>query len=645
MPPLNDLQNSVSADGTPLMLDAYALRGCHAEDGFFIFNTTGSHILYTLTGDMAAPYRYLVFEVDNREDYSVCLTTGFWEDSDKNEAGITAFTGILPGVKTTICIPLSTLDGETLFGQRYPGILKTVIKGNKINPARLCAVGIGLPPIHKETTLSIQNARLTCEAEYTTLEDVSQWLDDLGQYKQKDWPGKTHTLEECNQRMQDEWQEAHAFLQTPPNLLHGDRAKTYEATGFFRLEKDNGRYWLVTPEGGRFFSTGSDCIVADIIARYDSAHNEKDFLKQNLQRAYGADWYEKWCDVTHHRLIKMNINTLAVWGDYAFAKRAKIPYTKHLRDFPKTKEYIYRDFPDVFAPEYQLNADIYAQQMYEDLDDPYMLGYFMANEPHWAFVDKLQLGYDLVRNPKDLHTKKHLIAFMREKYHDRLEDLNAEWKTSLTSFSDLHYMGAFPVISPQGMAVLEDFATFMVHEYVRIPAQALKKIDARHLNLGLRYAYVTSDTMFGGSEFFDVYSINCYEHLCDRDVTIAYEKTGKPIMVGEYQFGALDRGLSANGIKAAASNVDRGKAIRRYVEHAASLPGCVGIHYFQWNDQGFLGRGDGENYNIGFVDICNRIHEDAANAYAEANRNVYAVADGLVPPYDEPVNYAPPIFY
>ena len=33
-------------------------------------------------------------------------------------------------------------------------------------------------------------------------------------------------------------------------------------------------------------------------------------------------------------------------------------------------------------------------------------------------------------------------------------------------------------------------------------------------------------------------------------------------------------------------------------------PLIVGTHWFQYGDQATTGRGDGENYQIGFVDVC-----------------------------------------
>ena len=83
-----------------------------------------------------------------------------------------------------------------------------------------------------------------------------------------------------------------------------------------------------------------------------------------------------------------------------------------------------------------------------------------------------------------------------------------------------------------------------------------------------------------------------------------------PVMIGEWHFGALDVGLPASGIGHVHDQAARGQAYRVYLEDAAANPYCVGVHWFTLYDQSALGRFDGENYNIGFLDVCNRPYEE-----------------------------------
>jgi hypothetical protein len=114
--------------------------------------------------------------------------------------------------------------------------------------------------------------------------------------------------------------------------------------------------------------------------------------------------------------------------------------------------------------------------------------------------------------------------------------------------------------------------------------------------------------------------------------------SGRPVMIGEFHWGARDRGLPSTGLRAVASQADRGRAYRYYVEQGAALPDLVGAHYFQMNDQPVLGRYDGENFQIGLVDVCWTPYEELVTAARETHARLYQVAAGQCAPFAD----APP---
>ena len=117
-----------------------------------------------------------------------------------------------------------------------------------------------------------------------------------------------------------------------------------------------------------------------------------------------------------------------------------------------------------------------------------------------------------------------------------------------------------------------------------------------------------------------------------------------PVMVGEWHFGALDVGLPGSGIGHLKNQTERGKAYRIYLEDAAADPYCVGVHWFTLYDESALGRFDGENWNIGFLDVCNRPYEEMAAAAILSHERMYRVADGKEKAYDEKIEYLPKLF-
>ena len=57
-----------------------------------------------------------------------------------------------------------------------------------------------------------------------------------------------------------------------------------------------------------------------------------------------------------------------------------------------------------------------------------------------------------------------------------------------------------------------------------------------------------------------------------------------------------------------------------------------------------LGRFDGENWNIGFLDVCNRPYEALAADARVTHERVYPVAAGQVAAYNDPPEYLPKLF-
>ena len=155
--------------------------------------------------------------------------------------------------------------------------------------------------------------------------------------------------------------------------------------------------------------------------------------------------------------------------------------------------------------------------------------------------------------------------------------------------------------------------------YVDIPCDEVAKIDNNHLNLGMRYAWISSDLLYKAGERFDVFSINGYGYDPPATAEIA-RISRKPVMIGEFHHGAVDRSLPATGITGVISQDERAAAYRNYIEQGFARPELIGMHYFQWVDQPYYGRFDGENYNIGVVTIQNLPYAELSEANEDNKR-------------------------
>ena len=87
----------------------------------------------------------------------------------------------------------------------------------------------------------------------------------MAQYMHSDWPGKVHNDAELAARLKSET----AYLAAHPGPDGWDRyggwlaGPKIEATGFFRSEKYDGKWWLVDPDGRLFWSLGPDGVRPD----------------------------------------------------------------------------------------------------------------------------------------------------------------------------------------------------------------------------------------------------------------------------------------------------------------------------------------------------------------------------------------------
>jgi hypothetical protein len=255
--------------------------------------------------------------------------------------------------------------------------------------------------------------------------------------------------------------------------------------------------------------------------------------------------------------------------------------------------------PDVYAPGYKAKVDSAAfQQCARRKDDPYLLGYFLGNEPPWP--------------GRELELAEVILS-------GEGTPMQSALKTYLSGGDTPERRKTF---------IYDTFSKF-----VSVVNEAVKKYDPNHLNLGLRYGGTPPDDLIKASTGFDVFSLNIYGYDTNEKLKRVYDLTGLPIIIGEFHFGVPGRGL-APGLAQTRDQEERGAAYRYYVENAAAHPALIGTHWFQWLDQPATGRNDGENYNIGFLDVADRPYTELIGAARETFKRLFDVHSGKV----EPVN-------
>ncbi len=582
----------------------------------------------------------------------------------ETEPRVSVSLGLFPGLATRVSLPLSVLDGQTIFIARTPGRLKAVVNGRRLGAAEIDHVELQLKRTATAQALYLGGLWLQTDEPGDYPLPPRPVVDALGQWTTKDWPGKTRDEAQLAADLQASLEEARrASFPASWCRYGGTKAKRFDATGFFHVRHDGRRFWLVDPDGHGFFSLGLDSVrpgeSSAIVpgteplfgplpprdgpfaaawgtrsARWGT--ESYSFGVANLVRGFGVEWHSRWRELVEGRLRAWRFNTLGNWSESELLRtQPSLPYVIPMPDYPTTSLLLYRDFPDVFADEFRESARRWAQHLVAYRRDPSLIGYFMRNEPLWAFGANNIAAEMLERNPGSA-SRRALARWLRERYHGDAPAFSRAWGLGLTSFEQLE-SELVPRAADRSPAAREDLWAFskeMVRTYVGLPARACREVDPHHLNLGMRYAWVSSDLLYESAESFDVFTINSYSMVPPAE-TIAEitRRTKKPVLIGEFHFGALDRGLPATGLRGVASQEERGVAYRRYVEAAAALPNVVGTHYFILNDQELLGRFDGENFQIGFVDVCHRPYQELVQAASRTHEVVYDVMQGRRPPF------------
>ena len=603
---------------------------------------------------------------------------------------VTLDYGILPGVLVHFRAQLDELWSRRRFLPVFPGSYKGHCTGLPLDPRRVRQVEIAVTPGKgfRDATL---HRLYVADEELGCVTPDAPIMDEMGQWTAHDWPTKTRSVEEMQQRLRRELAEAQRG-EAPDRGLSaygGYRAMRVEPTGFFHTLHDGNRWWLVDPEGYAFFShgvcygtrmgefgwyTGMEGFydpsmptpedpayraafihpgqIAEYVKRHGVTRRSGEWMinpaRVNMIRTFGDDWWDAWRTLATHRFRQWGLNTTGVgivnFDDERvedFLRLSRLPYAVTLKRFPVTEQFIFRDFPDVFSDEYARRSEEFALRELKPLaGDPYLVGYFLHNEPEWMFQFDDCVAWELLVREAPLQSRRHMTAWLQARYGD-IHALNRAWGTALPGWEAL----AEPL--PRSMALseaawrdLREYEQVLILAFGQIPLEACRRVDAHHLCLGLRHGGFT-DKVVDGSAIFDVFSFNCYRHSA-KDMLAMARRADRPVLIGEWHFGGQEVGLTRTALQSCVSQEERGKAYRQFLEEAAACPWCVGAHYFEYNDQSLLGRFDGEAMAHGLIDCTNRPYPAMAWAMARTSDELYDVLTGRREPFRADIQYLSP---
>lgn len=435
----------------------------------------------------------------------------------------------------------------------------------RLDVTRVANIDIFKPKSEVDYTFTVDNIRaigkFNFPPEAVLKSGFLPFVDRFGQYIYGEWPGKISSVEDIMNQKEEEEQD----LTANPGPSSWDQyggwqsGPSLKATGHFRVEKYQGKWWLVDPAGRLFWSQGIDCIRFTETTVIEGRENyftqippNGDFVHANLMLKFGNSWTssprDEVANLVHRRLRSWGINTVANWSDTYFYGKQKTPYTATLSSgIPKT-------MPSTLD-EATFRATCAARFARGNIsgtaNDPWCIGYFVDNELRWPTEN----------------------------------------------------------------------ASEVIETYFKVVKEELKKLAPDKLYLGSRINNNNAIALAASGRHCDVISINRYAYTVS-DFSLP-DGIDKPVIIGEFHFGALDRGLFHTGLRAVSNQTQRAQIYTNYINQALESPMFVGAHWFQYSDQPVTGRFDGENYQIGFVNIVDRPHPEMVAAARKIGSYLY----------------------
>lgn len=361
------------------------------------------------------------------------------------------------------------------------------------------------------------------------------------------------------------------------------------------------------------------------------------FYSANLERKYGEGYMDTWHDVTIKRMLDWGFTSLGNWTDPSFYENDQIPYFANgwiIGDYKTVSSGndFWAPMPDVFDPEFANRANMTASIVAEEVkNNPWCVGVFIDNEKSFGRPDSISAHYGIVlhtlrRDGADVPTKAEFTRLMKDKYKD-ISALNAVWGKNIPDWISFD-AGINSDINNEQQ--IQDYGLLLgayAEQYFKTVHDAVARHLPNHLYLGSRFPDwgMPIEVVKAAAKYADVVSYNSYKEGLRKDKWEFLKEIDKPSIIGEFHMGAAsDTGLYHPGLIHAADQEDRAKMFEDYMQSVIDNPYFVGAHWFQYMDSPITGRAhDGENYNVGFVNVTDTPYPQMVEAAKSVNSKIY----------------------
>jgi hypothetical protein len=344
----------------------------------------------------------------------------------------------------------------------------------------------------------------------------------------------------------------------------GDISIQKKATGFFRTEKINNRWFIIDPLGHPFISTGVTSF------RQGKSPDNISFF----EKKYGST--ENWVKSSAEIFFENGFNTAGSWSDVDgirhFNKTAEmpLPYSTQLNLLSGYVREAIKKNPErnglspllfITDKEFADFCNEETKKLIASKDDANLLGHFSDNEI--AFT-RTELKNIVDEKNKFERNYQPLLNWLSEKKYD-INNLNKE----------------------QG----DELMGWLTGIYFKTVFSAIKKNDPNHLYIGSRLHSNAKNNKYifkAAEPFIDIISINYYGYWQPQDNHIAEWAawSSKPFFITEFYTKAEDSGLpniSGAGWLVKTQN-DRAIHYQNFCLQLLIAKNCVGWHWFRYQD-------------------------------------------------------------
>ncbi len=391
----------------------------------------------------------------------------------------------------------------------------------------------------------------------------------------------------------------------------------------FRVEQHEGSWWMVAPDGKRFFSRGVSVVNTGLSWLEFKPENPGYAAWQHYKRPL------QWADATLERLKSWGFTTIGGWSDPATLKlsaKMDMPYTVVLHLGASGVPWF-----DMWDPAVIHDVERIAREQIEKVKkDPLLIGYYTDNELGWWNAALFKM---VLEHPPTSQTRQRLIKVFREQYKNEWTSLTKDFEpVGVSDFAGLE-KGGLLFLHPggEGMETIKRFMSMVAHRYYELCHNVIRKYDPRGLILADRYqSFYYPEVAREAKPYVDAISINWNPEWNDGTSTrfffeTLHALTEKPILITEYYACAMENHSgnqnSSDGFLVVQTQEERAESFRNSTVAMASFPFVIGADWFQYYDEPKYGRDDGENYNMGLVDIYDEPYEEITAAARKLDLN------------------------